>query len=130
MNKPLFIFGFSGDAPFWSSAGFEKVMEYTYPRLFTIAPRDVLVSTMKNAFENDEFTIELDSVKVHTIFPVFVIHDTSYAEVKHTMLMKMKYKKTDDAFRCKKMSHMFILIRNWQYTTSKLSIALCRLSIF
>lgn len=76
---------------------FEKVMEYTYPRLFTIAPRDVLVSTMKNAFENDEFTIELDSVKVHTIFPVFVIDDTSYAKVKHTMLMKMKYKKPYDA---------------------------------
>lgn len=76
---------------------FEKVMEYTYPKLFTIAPRDVLITTMKTAFENDEFTIELDSVIVHTIFPVFVINDTSYAKVKHTMLMKMKYKKPYDA---------------------------------
>lgn len=76
---------------------FEKVMEYTYPKLFTIAPREVLITTMKTAFENDEFTIELDSVKVHTIFPVFVINDTSYAKVKHTMLMKMKYKKPYDA---------------------------------
>jgi len=75
---------------------FEKVMDYTYPRLFTIAPRDVLITTMKNAFETDEFTIELDSVKVHTIFPVFVIDDTSYVKVKHTMLMKMKYKKPYD----------------------------------
>lgn len=75
---------------------FEKVMEYTYPKLFTIAPREVLITTMKNAFENDEFTIELDSVNVHTIFPVFVINDTSYAKVKHTMLMKMKYKKAYD----------------------------------
>jgi hypothetical protein len=75
---------------------FEKIMDYTYPRLFTIAPRDVLITTMKNAFETDEFTIELDSVKIHTIFPVFVIDDTSYAKVKHTMLMKMKYKKPYD----------------------------------
>lgn len=75
---------------------FEKIMDYTYPRLFTIAPRDVLITTMKNAFENDEFTIELDSVKIHTIFPVFVIDDTSYVKVKHTMLMKMKYKKPYD----------------------------------
>jgi hypothetical protein len=75
---------------------FEKLMEYTYPRLFTIAPREVLITTMKNAFETDEFTIELDSVRVQTIFPVFVIDDTSYVKVKHTMLMKMKYKKPYD----------------------------------
>ena len=75
---------------------FEKIMDYTYPRLFTIAPRDVLITTMNNAFDTDEFTIELDSVKIHTIFPVFVIDDTSYAKVKHTMLMKMKYKKPYD----------------------------------
>ena len=75
---------------------FEKIMDYTYPRLFTIAPRDVLITTMNSAFETDEFTIELDSLKIHTIFPVFVIDDTSYAKVRHTMLMKMKYKKPYD----------------------------------
>ena len=75
---------------------FEKVMDYTYPKLFTVAPREVLITTMNNAFETGEFTIELDSVKVHTIFPVFVIDDTSYVKVKHTMLMKMKYKKPHD----------------------------------
>jgi hypothetical protein len=76
---------------------FEKVMDYTYPKLFTVAPREVLITTMNNAFETGEFTIELDSVKVHTIFPVFVIDDTSYVKVKHTMLMKMKYKKPYDS---------------------------------
>lgn len=75
---------------------FEKVMDYTYPKLFTVAPREVLITTMNNAFETGEFTIELDSVKVHTIFPVVVIDDTSYVKVKHTMLMKMKYKKPYD----------------------------------
>jgi hypothetical protein len=75
---------------------FEKVIDYTYPKLFTIAPKDVLIATMQNAFETDEFTIELDSVKILTIFPVFVIDDTSYVKVKHTMLMKMKYKKPYD----------------------------------
>jgi hypothetical protein len=75
---------------------FEKVIDYTYPKLFTIAPKDVLIATMQNAFETDEFTIELDSVKILTIFPVFVIDDTSYVKVKHTVLMKMKYKKPYD----------------------------------
>ena len=73
-----------------------KIMDYTYPKLFTIVPREELISAMKAAYETDEFTIELDSVNVVRIFPVFVIDDTSYVKVKHTMLMKMKYKEPYD----------------------------------
>ena len=73
-----------------------KVMDYTYPKLFTIVPRESLLTAMKSAYDTEEFTIELDSVKIHTIFPVFVINDTSYVKVKHTMLMKMKYKEPYD----------------------------------
>jgi hypothetical protein len=32
---------------------------------------------MKNTYETDEYIIELDSVNVVTIFPVFKINDTS-----------------------------------------------------
>ena len=74
----------------------EKVMDYTYPKLFTIVPRDLLLTTMKKAYDTDEFAIELDSAKIDTIFPVFVINDTSYVKVKHSMLMKMKYKEPYD----------------------------------
>jgi len=74
----------------------EKVMDFTYPKLFTIAPRKALIEVMKNTYETDEYIIELDSVNVVTIFPVFKINDTSYAKVKHTMLMKMKYKEPYD----------------------------------
>ena len=74
----------------------EKVMDFTYPKLFTIAPREALIELMKNTYETDEYIIELDSVNVVTIFPIFKINDTSYAKVKHTMLMKMKYKEPYD----------------------------------
>lgn len=74
----------------------EKVMDYTYPKLFTIVPRETLINAMKSVYETEEFTVELDSVKMHTIFPVFVINDTSYVKVKHTMLMKMMYKEPYD----------------------------------
>ena len=74
----------------------EKVMDFTYPKLFTIAPREALIEVMKNTYETDEYIIELDSVNVVTIFPIFKINDTSYAKVKHTMLMKMKYKEPYD----------------------------------
>jgi hypothetical protein len=74
----------------------EKIMDYTYPKLFNIAPREFMIEAMKNVYETDEYLIEVDSVKVLTIFPVFVINDTSYAKVKHTMLMRMKYKEPFD----------------------------------
>lgn len=78
------------------SKDIEKVMDYTYPKLFTIAPRETLITAMKSAYDTEEFTIEFDSVKIHTLFPVFVINDTSYVKVKHTMLMKMQYKEPYD----------------------------------
>jgi len=74
----------------------EKVMDYTYPKLFTIASRDLLLKTMRDTYETEEYTIELDSVAVKSIFPIFKINDTSYVKVKHTILMKMKYKEPFD----------------------------------
>ena len=78
------------------SKDIEKVMDYTYPKLFTIVPKETLITAMKSAYDTEEFTMEFDSVKIHTLFPVFVINDTSYVKVKHTMLMKMKYKEPYD----------------------------------
>ena len=70
----------------------DKVLDYTYPKLFTIAPRALLLNSMKETYETEEYIIELDSINIHTVFPIFKIADTSYVKVKHTMLMKMKYK--------------------------------------
>lgn len=78
------------------SKDIEKVMDYTYPKLFTIVPKETLITAMKSAYDTEEFTMEFDSVKIHTLFPVFVINDTSYVKVKHTMLMKMQYKEPYD----------------------------------
>jgi len=69
----------------------EKVMDYTYPKLFTIVPKETLIAAMKSAFESEDFIIELDSVRILKIFPIFKINDTNYVKVRHTMLMKMKY---------------------------------------
>ena len=74
----------------------EKIMDYTYPKLFKIAPRELMIATLKETYDTEEFTIEIDSLKIITIFPVFVVSDTSYVKVKHTMLMKMKYKQALD----------------------------------
>lgn len=74
----------------------EKIMDYTYPKLFKIVPRELMITTLKETYDTEEFSIEIDSLKIISIFPVFVIRDTSYVKVRHTMLMRMKYKQALD----------------------------------
>ena len=76
---------------FTKAKEYDKIMDYTYSRLFAIVPKDVLIESMKESFDTDEFSIELDSMKIDTIFPIFVINDTSYVVARHSMLMRMKY---------------------------------------
>jgi len=70
---------------------YDKIMDYTYSKLFEIVPREIMKDAMEQSFDTDEFMIELDSMKIETIYPIFVIDDTSYVVVQHTMLMRMKY---------------------------------------
>lgn len=74
----------------------EKIMDYTYPKLFEIASRELMIATLKETYDSEEFSIEIDSIRIINIYPVFVIKDTSYVKVKHTMLMRMKYKQPVD----------------------------------
>jgi hypothetical protein len=89
---------------------FEKVMDYTYPRLFTIVPKDRLLTAMKNSFESEDFNIELDSVRILKIYPIFMIRDTSYVKVRHSMLMKMKYTEPYDSTQKEQLEFMVSLM--------------------
>ncbi len=75
----------------------EKILDYTYPKLFTIATREQLKEAMKSTFESEDFSCSFDSVKVDKIFPVFSIQQAQYAKIKHTMLMRMKFKEYEDS---------------------------------
>jgi hypothetical protein len=70
----------------------DKTMDYTYPKVFTVIPREQFSELLKGLYDTDDFSSVLDSVKVDTIFPVVRINDARYAIVRHSMLMKMKYK--------------------------------------
>lgn len=89
---------------------FEKVMDYTYPRLFTIVPKEKLIAAMKNSFESEDFKIELDSVKILKIYPIFKIKDTSYVKISHSMLMKMKYTEPYDSTQKEQREFMVSLM--------------------
>lgn len=75
---------------------FEKVLDYTYPKLFKEAPRSQLLKAMKEGFNNEEVKIELDSLKIITIHPEFKVGDASYARIKYSMIMLMDFKLKKD----------------------------------
>lgn len=70
---------------------FEGILDFTYPKLFTIVPRPQMLKALKEALTADEFTTTIDSVKLSKIYPVFIIGKASYAKIKHSMLMMMKF---------------------------------------
>jgi hypothetical protein len=95
---------------FTKAKEYDKIMDYTYSKLFAIVPKDALVESMKESFDTDEFSIELDSMKIDTIFPVFIINDTSYVVARHTMLMRMKYTEPFDTANIASTSLMVTLM--------------------
>ena len=73
---------------------FEKMMDYIYPKVFTIAPREQLVEIFKSTFAgNDEMTVEMDSLKHGTISPLISVDKGSYHLIDYSMLIRMKIKK-------------------------------------
>ena len=73
---------------------FEKIMDYTYPKLFTIVPRTQLMETIKEGFDNKDFKIELDSLRVDSLYPVFQSGKGSYAKIRYSMVMLFYSKDT------------------------------------
>lgn len=68
------------------------ILDYTYPKLFTLVPRETMVGIMEQSFDSDELSVSLDSVAVQKVFPIFSIAEGKYAKVLHTMVMRMKMK--------------------------------------
>jgi hypothetical protein len=72
---------------------FEKMMDYIYPKVFTIAPREQLVEIFKSTFAgNDKMSVEMDSLRHGTISPLISVDKGSYHLVENSMLIRMKVK--------------------------------------
>jgi hypothetical protein len=75
----------------------DKVLDYSYPKLFTIVPRADLEKAMKDGFNNEEVKVELDSLQVIKVHPIFEEGKGSYAKVDYSMVMIMKFKQDSAA---------------------------------
>jgi len=69
-----------------------KVLDYTYAKLFTIVPREQMLEALQTAFENDEMSIKLDSLRIDSTYPVFKLEKGSYAKVVYSFNMYMLFK--------------------------------------
>lgn len=69
-----------------------KVLDYTYAKLFTIVPRKQMLEALQTAFENDEMSIKLDSLRIDSTYPVFKLEKASYAKVVYSFNMYMLFK--------------------------------------
>lgn len=73
------------------SLQFEKLMDYIYPKVFTIAPKEQLVQVFKESFAgNDDMSMEMDSLRTGTISSQVTIGDGSYYLICYSMLIRIK----------------------------------------
>ncbi|GEM_PF-839852 len=75
----------------------EGVMDYVYPKLFTIVPRNELLKAMKDAFNSEEVKVELDSMKVDKVYPVFEQEKGSYTKVTYSIVLIMDFNPSKDS---------------------------------
>ena len=74
----------------------EKILDYTYPKLFKIVTRKQMAEALNGMYETDEFTTVLDSLFIIKIHPVFTVEGKEYSKIMHSMVMHMKFKEPID----------------------------------
>lgn len=74
----------------------EKIMDYVYPKLFTIVSRKDLLQAMKDGFNSEEVKIDIDSMKLDKVYPTFEMDNASYAKINYSMVMLMNFNQTKD----------------------------------
>jgi hypothetical protein len=79
----------------------EMIMDYIYPKLFDIVPRNELLKAMKDGLDNENVKVELDSMKVDKIHPIFEMDKGSYAKITYSMVMLMNFKNSNDSAEAK-----------------------------
>jgi hypothetical protein len=69
---------------------FNKILDYTYPKLFTFVPREQMLDALEKSLHNDQLSISFDSIKIDSLFPVFTMAGGNYAKINSSMTMTMK----------------------------------------
>lgn len=71
---------------------YETIMSYIHPKLFQVATKESMIAALKQAFNNDQIAMHLDSMQVESVSPVFSHNTSAYRKVGYVMTMDMTFK--------------------------------------
>lgn len=75
-----------------ASEQYEKLLDLTYPKLFTIIPREKMVELLKRMTKGDGFTISIAPVAPNFAFSeIKKIDDAYYSVLTYDLTMKMRF---------------------------------------
>ena len=75
------------------SLDFEKMMDFTYPKVFDIASKDQMLEMMTNMFENDQMSIKLEKIDPKFSFgEIKKIDKQVFCKFSHNNKMKLSFK--------------------------------------
>lgn len=75
---------------------FNTILDLTYPKVFDLVDRDQMKAVLSSTFDNGQFVIELDSLRILSIDKPFKEGNGEYVKITHSMLMIFKYKDTSN----------------------------------
>lgn len=76
-----------------TSLDFEKMMDFTYPKVFDIAPKDQMLEMMTNMFENDQMSIKLEKIDPKFSYgEIQKIDKQVFCKFSHDNKMKLTFK--------------------------------------
>jgi len=88
----------------------DRVLDYTYPKLFTIVPREQMREVMESTFDNDEMSVTMDSLKLTKTYPMLITEEGSFVQMEYTMIMRMQFKQTDSTDNPEQMATITSLL--------------------
>jgi len=73
---------------------FEQLMEYTHPKIFSIATKEQLVEVFKQSFDNEQISIGFDSTAITGISESFKFENALYKKIDYSMALVVRFKDT------------------------------------
>ncbi len=74
----------------------DKILDFTYPKVFTIAPREKLKEALEEGFNGEDVKVKMDSLQILKIFPLFTVEDGTFAKIKYSFVMFMTTKESEE----------------------------------
>lgn len=79
-----------------STLDVDSTLDYIYPKLFEIVPREALFEAMDESFSDPSIELSISKDSLHTISDIVVFDSVHYATIDYSYLMQMRYLDEED----------------------------------